>query len=170
MSDHAIEYATKRMCDRCGKVVTVDGFTPERCTDCGGSFVRPTAEDLACDRCGRDDASRVFGPTDHNRLCDRCVTAVNVEAALPEYLDGAPWTVDNGIHILTLTGRCSCGNHDYRVVPEWKVPAEQGGGYMTSQCPQCLGTMEYSEQWERLDRVVNEYADLNADTDRGGEE
>lgn len=153
-------HANKRICDCCGKVIIVDGFTPERCTDCGGIFVHPTDGDLACDRCGGDDASRVFGPTEHNRLCDLCVTAVNVEAALPEYLEGAPWVVRNGILILTLTGRCSCGNHEYRVAPDWKVPAENGGGYMTSQCTQCLGTMEYDEQWERLDRVVDKYADL----------
>lgn len=159
-------HPNKRMCGRCGKVISTDGFAPERCHDCGGYYIRPTDEDLACDRCGGDDAGRVFGPTDHNRLCDDCVTAENVELSLPDYMDGVAWDVDAGIWVLTLSGLCSCGHSEWRVAPGWKVPAEHGGGYMTSECAGCLGTMEFSEQWERLDRVVGDYSDLRFD---GGE-
>lgn len=158
--DEPPTHAGKLICNRCGKVIQADGFHPTVCHDCGGAYKHPTEDDLACDRCGGDDASRVFGPTDHKRLCDSCVHAVNVEQSLPDYLEGAPWNVDDGIWILTMSGRCSCGNREWRVAPEWKVPAEEGGGYMTSQCLQCLGTMEWDEHWERLDRIVDEYSDL----------
>jgi len=66
----------------------------------------------------------------------------------------------DGLYVLTLSGRCSCGATDYGLAPDWKVPAERGGGYMTSNCPECLGTMEHSEQWERVDRFVSEYSEL----------
>jgi len=31
---------------------------------------------------------------------------------------------------------------------------------MTTDCPECLGTIEYSEKWERVDRFVSDYSDL----------
>lgn len=86
----------------------------------------------------------------------------NPETCLPEYLEGASTKADDfGLWVLCVSGRCSCGNHDWGVAPDWKVPAEWGGGYMTSSCMECLGTMEYSDEWERVDRVVPEYSDLN---------
>jgi hypothetical protein len=66
----------------------------------------------------------------------------------------------DGLYVLTLSGRCSCGASDYGLAPDWKVPAQGGGGYMTSNCPECLGTMEFSETWERVDRFVSDYSDL----------
>lgn len=150
----------KLICDRCGKVIEAHGFHPSTCHDCGGAFVHPTAEMLACDRCGSEDAQRVFGPTEHDRLCDDCVDYVNAKAALPEYISDPPLKVDGGIWLLTVSGQCRCGEFDWGLAPDWKVPAEQGGGYMTSQCSGCLGTMEYDEQWERLHNLVSEYSEL----------
>jgi hypothetical protein len=69
-----------------------------------------------------------------------------------------------GLFVLTLSGRCSCGATDWGIAPDWKVPAERGGGYMTSTCPECLGTMEHSEQWERVDRLVSDYSELKPRT------
>ena len=79
----------------------------------------------------------------------------------------------DGLYVLTLCGRCSCGASDYGLAPDWKVPAKGGGGCMTSSCPECLGTMEFSETWERVDRFVSDYSDLKPrslapDTGRSG--
>jgi len=80
---------------------------------------------------------------------------------VPPIFEGTEVKPDyDGLYVLTLSGRCSCGATDYGLAPEWKVAAEHGGGYMTSNCPECLGTMEYSEQWERVDRLVSDYSEL----------
>jgi len=80
---------------------------------------------------------------------------------LPPKFEGTATKADGfGLWVLTVSGRCSCGATDWGIAPDWKVPAENGGGYMTSTCYECLGTMEFSEQWERVDRFVSEYSDL----------
>lgn len=91
----------------------------------------------------------------------------------PKFQGTATRSDEYGLFVLTVSGRCSCGATDYGLAPDWKVPAENGGGYMTSNCPKCLGTMEYSEQWERVDRFVSDYSELkprqgDTDTDRSG--
>ena len=70
----------KLMCEKCGKVVSAGRYNgPVQCSDCGGMFHIATAGDMACDRCGDEDASRVFGPTPNRRLCDSCIETVNDE-------------------------------------------------------------------------------------------
>ena len=82
----------------------------------------------------------------------------NPDTYLPEWLEGRA-TKSNplGLWVLCVSGRCSCGNMDWGVAPEWMVP----GTFMTDTCHQCLGTMEYSEEWERVDRLVSDYSELN---------
>lgn len=59
------------VCTGCGKHVT--GTYPYGpCADCGGHWVAATPDNIACDRCGEQDASRVFN-SEHNRLCDDCI-------------------------------------------------------------------------------------------------
>lgn len=92
----------------------------------------------------------------------------NPDSYVPEYIQGTSTMADqHGLHILWLSGRCSCGYGDSGLAPNWKVPAEWGGGYMTTQCPECLGTVEYSEEWRRIDRFVPEYSDLKPPKDFG---
>jgi len=107
---------------------------------------RSEVTEMASDRCSG-------GQVEHS--------SEDVQAALPDWM-GCPATKADqyGLYVLTLTGRCSCGNWRYIVAPDWKVPAEDGGGYMTDQCHQCLGTMEFEERWERVDRLVSSYAAL----------
>jgi len=63
------------VCDGCGKHVT--GSIPvSQCADCGGRWFEATPEQLACDRCGDRDASRVFN-SEHNRLCEDCIAFEN---------------------------------------------------------------------------------------------
>lgn len=77
---------------------------------------------------------------------------------LPEWLEGRSTRSDpGGLWVLCVSGSCSCGNTDWRVAPRWMVP----GTFMTDTCYQCMGTMEYSEEWVRADRVVSEYSELN---------
>jgi len=64
------------VCDGCGKHVT--GSMPvDQCSDCGGRWFEATPDRLACDRCGNEDASRVFN-SDHNRLCKDCIAEENI--------------------------------------------------------------------------------------------
>ncbi|ELZ41875.1 hypothetical protein C472_00489 [Halorubrum tebenquichense DSM 14210] len=80
---------------------------------------------------------------------------------VPPKFQGTAVKADSfGLWVLTVSGQCSCGATDWGIAPDWKVPAEHGGGYMTTTCPECLGTMEFSEQWERADRLVSEYSEL----------
>lgn len=84
----------------------------------------------------------------------------NPDTRLPEWIDRRSTVADAfGLYVLTVSGRCSCGASDWRLAPDWMVP----GTHMTATCDGCLGTMEYSEAWERVDRVVDEYADLKPD-------
>jgi hypothetical protein len=81
------------VCNGCGKHVT--GSRPAgACQDCGGHFVEATEDRLACDRCGDQDASRVFGPTEHSRLCDDCVDHENRDHPLCEDCDRRMIEVD----------------------------------------------------------------------------
>ena len=65
------------VCDGCGKHVA--GAIPrDQCVDCGGRWFVATEDQLACDRCGHEDASSVLN-SDHNRLCDDCVDYENRE-------------------------------------------------------------------------------------------
>lgn len=65
------------VCDGCGKHVT--GSMPvDQCSDCGGRWFEATPDRLACDRCGHEDASRVFN-SEHNRLCEDCIQQENRE-------------------------------------------------------------------------------------------
>ena len=82
----------------------------------------------------------------------------NPDTELPEWLDRRSTRADPfGLWVLCVSGRCSCGATDWRLAPDWMVP----GTHLTDTCDGCLGTMEYSEQWERVDRVVSEYSALN---------
>lgn len=65
------------VCHGCGKHITGHNYSPKKCHDCGGRFIDATPDRLACDRCGAADAGSVLGPTDHKRLCDSCIEAVN---------------------------------------------------------------------------------------------
>jgi len=86
----------------------------------------------------------------------------NPETDIPEWLDKRATRADPaGLWVLCVSGRCTCGESDWRIAPDWMVP----GTHMTSQCPACLGTMEYSEEWERVDRLVTEYSELRPDGD-----
>jgi hypothetical protein len=68
------------MCEKCGKAVSERRFgAPVQCSDCGGMFHPASQDDLACDRCGDPDATRVFGPTPNRRLCQPCIDDVNDE-------------------------------------------------------------------------------------------
>lgn len=89
---------------------------------------------------------------------------------IPDYLGEPAAKIDGGIWVLTVSARCKCGYSDYGVAPSWKVPAEDGGGYLTSQCPGCLGTLEFEEKWERLDRLVTNYSDLKPGSGSGRDE
>lgn len=84
---------------------------------------------------------------------------------LPDWLENRSTRSDPlGLWVLCVSGRCTCGATDWGVAPEWMVP----GTHMTSNCPECLGTMEYSEEWERVDRLVSEYSELNPRQDDAG--
>lgn len=86
----------------------------------------------------------------------------NPDTYLPDWMGDPATKADRcGVWVLCLSGRCSCGNWRYIVAPDWKVPAENGGGYMTDECYECFGTMEFSEEWERVDRLVSDYSELN---------
>jgi len=64
------------ICTGCKKVISSQPFGP--CHDCGGHYRPAIDDDLACDRCEDEDASRVFN-SDHNRLCDDCIDYENRE-------------------------------------------------------------------------------------------
>jgi len=64
------------VCDGCGKHVT-NSMPVDQCSDCGGRWFEATPDRLACDRCGHEDASRVFN-SDHNRLCRDCIAEENI--------------------------------------------------------------------------------------------
>jgi predicted amidophosphoribosyltransferase len=69
------------VCDGCGKHIT--GSIPvDQCVDCGGQWTEATPERLACDRCGAEDASSVFG-SEHNRLCEDCIRRENNGGVCP---------------------------------------------------------------------------------------
>lgn len=85
----------------------------------------------------------------------------NPDVYLPEWLDGvATKATPHGLFVLAVSGRCNCGNRRYYIAPDWKVPAEWGGGYMTGSCSGCLGTMELSDEWLPVEQAVDSYADL----------
>ena len=80
---------------------------------------------------------------------------------LPDWLASRSTRSDpGGLWVLCVSGRCTCGATDWGVAPEWMVP----GTHMTSNCVECLGTMEYTEEWERADRLVSDYSELKPRT------
>lgn len=91
-----------------------------------------------------------------------------VDVPLPEWMEGtATKATGRGVFVLVVSGRCSCGNSKYHIAPDWKVPAEWGGGYMTDQCLECLGTIEYSGEWLRVDRAVDDHSELRPEDGDG---
>lgn len=85
----------------------------------------------------------------------------NPDTWLPDAIGDPPTLgTPHGLQVLYLTGRCACGHRRSGVAPDHKVPAKWGGGYMTSDCSRCLGTIEYGEEWTRIDRVVSDYSVL----------
>jgi len=57
---------------------TSPGRSPvDQCSDCGGPWFEASPDRLACDRCGHEDASRVFN-SEHNRLCRDCIAEENI--------------------------------------------------------------------------------------------
>lgn len=85
----------------------------------------------------------------------------NPDVYLPDYLESSSTKADRlGLWVLCVSGSCSCGYTDWGIAPSWKVPGEWGGGFLMSQCPDCLGTVEYSDEWERVDRAARRYSDL----------
>lgn len=55
--------------------------------------------------------------------------------------------IGDRIEVLVLVGRHHCGWHGWRLAPDWKVPADLGGGFYADNCPNCLGAAEWDEQW-----------------------
>lgn len=85
----------------------------------------------------------------------------NPDTDLPDWMGNPSTKADPfGLWVLCVRGRCSCGYHGWGVAPDWKVPAEWGGAFMTKSCPDCLGTVEYSDEWQRVDRLVSDYSQL----------
>jgi len=81
---------------------------------------------------------------------------------LPDWLAERSTRADPlGLWVLCVSGRCTCGNTDWRLAPRWMVP----GTHMTDTCYTCMGTMEYTEEWERVDRLVDDYRDLHPERD-----
>lgn len=80
------------------------------------------------------------------------------DSNLPEWLDKRSTRADrHGLWVLCVSGRCTCGNSDWRLAPDWMVP----GTHMTDTCYACMGTMEYTEEWSRVDRLVDDYSELD---------
>lgn len=62
-------------------------------------------------------------------------------------------------YVLVLSGRHHCGYHDWFLAPGWKIPADHGGGFYTQQCPDCLGTAEFDEEWWPRSEFVDDGGD-----------
>lgn len=54
---------------------------------------------------------------------------------------------DDETYVLVLSALHHCGHSEWHMAPASKIPADHGGGFPTGQCPRCLGTLSYDEEW-----------------------
>ncbi len=84
---------------------------------------------------------------------------------LPDRFDSAPTRSDPvGLWVLTVRGQCRCGNR------EWRLARSRVPQHSTQDCLDCLGTMQLSKHWARVDRIVDEYVDLKPADEQRREE